>query len=139
MCNIYGEAQLILFKQLYELYEKGIILLLHSPSIRSYIIVVMCYPRFTICTNEKNLISEAQFDQIFFHQIAHCIIPKAKCLHLYTVEQLIGTPLTQYHIVILQKFTATILRCTAFEIQKSTVLQVLTNSCILETKYPAKC
>lgn len=135
MCNIYGEAQLILFKQLYELYEKGIILLLHSPSIRSYIIVVMCYPRFTICTNEKNLISEAQCDQIFFL----ILIPNAKFLHLYTVEQLIGTPLTQYHIVILQKFTATILRCTAFEIQKSTVLQVLTNSCILEKKYPAKC
>lgn len=63
LSNIYGEAQSTLFTRLYKLYEKGIALLLHSSSIRSYIINVLCNPRLTICTGEHSLISEIELDR----------------------------------------------------------------------------
>ncbi|XP_065928220.1 uncharacterized protein [Magallana gigas] len=119
LSNIYGEAQKNLFKRLYKLYEKGIALLFHSPSIRSYIINVLCNPRLTICTNEHTLISEVEFDKGIFCQIREYDSPATldprkvnTCLH--AVEQLIGLPLTQYHIVMLQKLSATILQHTSF-------------------------
>ncbi|XP_052708198.1 uncharacterized protein LOC128183283 [Crassostrea angulata] len=119
LSNIYGEAQKTLFTRLYRLYENGIPLLLHSPSIRSYIINVLCNPRLTICTDEHTLISEVEVDEEFFREI--CINDSIGELdlhmckkYLHRVEQLLGLPLTQYHIVMLQKLTATILQCTAF-------------------------
>ncbi|XP_052691023.1 uncharacterized protein LOC128168902 [Crassostrea angulata] len=119
LSKIHGQAQTSLFRRLYGLYEKGIALLLHSPSIRSSIIDVLCNPRLTVCTDEHTLISEAEFDVQLFDEIdrndalhssdlQHCI----KIVH--TVEQLIGSPLTQYQVVSLQKHTATTLQCTAF-------------------------
>eukprot|EP00105_Crassostrea_gigas_P042818 XP_019926966.1 PREDICTED: uncharacterized protein LOC105338230 [Crassostrea gigas] len=119
LSNIYGEAQKTLFTRLYRLYENGLALLLHSPSISSYITNVLCNPRLTICTDEHTLISEVEVDKDIFGEIyANDVISKMDlhtceiCLH--TVEQLLGLPLTQYHIVMLQKLTATILQRTAF-------------------------
>nr|XP_034333414.1 uncharacterized protein LOC117680500 [Crassostrea gigas] len=119
LSNIYGEAQKTLFTRLYRLYENGIPLLLHSPSIRSYIINVLCNPRLTICTDEHTLISEVEVDEDIFREIyendAISTLDLHTCeIYLHTVEQLLGLPLTQYHIVMLQKLTATILQCTAF-------------------------
>ncbi|XP_011448995.3 uncharacterized protein [Magallana gigas] len=119
LSKIHGQAQTSLFRRLYGLYEKGIALLLHSLSIRSSIIDVLCNPRLTVCTDEHTLISEAEFDVELFAEIfstnslhtsdlQHCM----KSLH--TVEQLIGSPLSQYQVVSLHKNTATILQCTAF-------------------------
>eukprot|EP00105_Crassostrea_gigas_P027569 XP_011448944.1 PREDICTED: uncharacterized protein LOC105343323 [Crassostrea gigas] len=117
--NIYGEAQMTLFTQLYILYEKGIALLLHSPSINSYIINVLCNPRLTICTVEHTLISEVELDtDIFYEMSGHDLtgsVDLRMCRkYLHAVEDSIGLPLTQYGIVMLQKFTATILQHTAF-------------------------
>eukprot|EP00105_Crassostrea_gigas_P035048 XP_019919196.1 PREDICTED: uncharacterized protein LOC105319340 isoform X2 [Crassostrea gigas] len=119
LSNIYGEAQKTLFTRLYRLYEKGLALLLHSPSIRSYIINVLCNPRLTICTDEHTLISEVEVDENIFGEVFENDSISTLDLHtcekyLHTVEQLLGLPLTQYHIVMLQKLTATILQCTAF-------------------------
>ncbi|XP_034333413.2 uncharacterized protein [Magallana gigas] len=119
LSNIYGEAQKALFTRLYRLYENGIPLLLHSPSIRSYIINVLCNPRLTICTDEHTLISEVDVDRDIFKEVyANDALSKwdlHRCeISLHTVEQLLGLPLTQYHIVTLQKLTATILQRTAF-------------------------
>nr|XP_034322929.1 uncharacterized protein LOC105346791 isoform X1 [Crassostrea gigas] len=119
LSKIHGQAQTSLFRRLYGLYEKGIALLLHSPSIRSSIIDVLCNPRLTVCTDEHTLISEAEFDVQLFREIdnndtqftsdlQHCM------KYLHTVEQLIDSPLSQYQAVSLQKRTATILQCTAF-------------------------
>eukprot|EP00105_Crassostrea_gigas_P009475 XP_011424439.1 PREDICTED: uncharacterized protein LOC105326238 [Crassostrea gigas] len=120
LSNIYGEAQKTLFTQLYRLYENGIPLLLHmSLSIRSDIINVLCNPRLTICTDEHTLISEVEVDEDIFSEIykndsiSKCTLNLNKCeKYLHTVEQLLGLPLTQYHIVMLQKLTATILQRT---------------------------
>nr|XP_034333433.1 uncharacterized protein LOC117691433 [Crassostrea gigas] len=68
LSNIYGEAQKTLFTRLYRLYENGLALLLHSPSIRSYIINVLCNPRLTICTDEHTLISEVEVDEDIFRE-----------------------------------------------------------------------
>nr|XP_011424439.2 uncharacterized protein LOC105326238 [Crassostrea gigas] len=119
LSNIYGEAQKTLFTRLYRLYENGLALLLHSLSIRSDIINVLCNPRLTICTDEHTLISEVEVDEDIFKEVyANAAISKwdlHRCeISLHTVEQLLGLPLTQYHIVTLQKLTATILQHTAF-------------------------
>nr|XP_034325940.1 uncharacterized protein LOC117689299 [Crassostrea gigas] len=117
--KIHGQAQASLFRRLYGLYEKGIALLLHSPSIRSSIIDVLCNPRLTVCTDEHTLISEAEFDVELFKEIhrhdEHRISDLQRYMkELHTVEQLIDSPLTQYQVLFLQKHTATILHCTAF-------------------------
>ncbi|XP_052708195.1 uncharacterized protein LOC128183280 [Crassostrea angulata] len=119
LSNIYGEAQKTLFTRLYRLYENGLALLLHSPSIRSYIINVLCNPRLTICTDEHTLISEVEVDENIFSEVSANDLIRTLDIHryekyLHTVEQLLGLPLTQYHIFMLQKLTATILQCTAF-------------------------
>ncbi|XP_052708196.1 uncharacterized protein LOC128183281 [Crassostrea angulata] len=119
LSNIYGEAQKTLFTRLYRLYENGLALLLHSPSIRSYIINVLCNPRLVICTDEHTLISEVEVDENIFDEVYANDSIYTLDLHeceknLHMVEQLLGLPLTQYHIVMLQKLTATILQRTAF-------------------------
>ncbi|XP_011455268.3 uncharacterized protein [Magallana gigas] len=119
LSKIHGQAQTSLFRRLYGLYEKGIALLLHSPSIRSSIIDVLCNPRLTVCTDEHTLISEAGFDVELFGEIDSTDIIQTSNLqlcmkYLHTVEQLIDSPLTQYHVVSLQIYTATILQSTAF-------------------------
>lgn len=61
--NIFGEAQTTLFRRLYRMYENGLTLLLHSPSIGSHVIKVLCNPRVRRCTNEHALVSEVEFDK----------------------------------------------------------------------------
>ncbi|XP_052709338.1 uncharacterized protein LOC128184051 [Crassostrea angulata] len=119
LSSIYGEAQRTLFWRLYRLYEKGLALLLHSPSIRSYIINVLCNPRLTICTDEHTMISEVELDIDILNEIYARDSTETQNLqlnknYLHVVEQLIGLPLTQNHIVMLQKLTATIFQHSAF-------------------------
>uniref|UniRef100_K1R8S8 Uncharacterized protein n=1 Tax=Magallana gigas TaxID=29159 RepID=K1R8S8_MAGGI len=119
LSKIHGQAQTSLFRRLYGLYEKGIALLLHSPSIRSSIIDVLCNPRLTVCTDEHTLISEAEFDiELFVEIFSNDSLQTSDLQHcmkyIQTIEQLIGSPLSQYHVVSLQKHTATILHCTAY-------------------------
>ena len=63
--TVHGAAQNNLFCQLYGLYEKGIVFLLQSPSIRSHIMDVLCNPRLSVCTDERILIHEAILDSEF--------------------------------------------------------------------------
>ncbi|XP_052699194.1 uncharacterized protein LOC128176720 [Crassostrea angulata] len=117
--KIYGHAQTSLFRRLYGLYEKGIALLLHSPSIRSSIIDVLCNPRLTVCTNEHTLISEAEFDVELFGEInsSNTLYPfdLQSCIYyLHAIEQLIDLPLSHYHVVSLQKHTSSMFQCIAF-------------------------
>ncbi|XP_078326387.1 uncharacterized protein LOC144622921 [Crassostrea virginica] len=116
--KVYGEAQSRLFTQLYSLYEKGIAFLLHIPSIRSYIMNVLCNPRLSVCTDERTLLSEVSFDMELFREIDTNPIYQEnlhKCMeYLHTVEQVIRLPLTQCQIIMLQKYTAFILHCSAF-------------------------
>lgn len=106
-----------LFRQLYGLYEKGIALLLHSPSIRIAMTQVLCNP--SIQVHVRTVVSEVEFDVDFFHEIIesdilhppnlqHCMVA------LLTAEDLIRSPLTQYQVVTVQKLITTILQSTAF-------------------------
>ncbi|XP_062599003.1 uncharacterized protein LOC134260472 [Saccostrea cucullata] len=124
--KICGVKQHQLFIRLSELYEKGLAFLLHSPSIRSYIIDVLHNPRNSICTDEHALISEVGFDRNLFLEtlrdrplqkldIQNCI----RCLH--TIEQMIGSPLlTRYQVLTLQNITASVLQSTAFTLHIET-------------------
>ncbi|XP_065927919.1 uncharacterized protein [Magallana gigas] len=119
LSNIYGEAQKTLFTRLYRLYKTGITLLLHSPSISSYITNALCNPRLTIYTDELNLISEVKRDIDIFREIDANDATGKLDIHicekyLHAVEQLLSLPLTQYHIVMLQKLTANIFQGFAF-------------------------
>ncbi|XP_011417331.2 uncharacterized protein [Magallana gigas] len=121
--NIHGQSQSTLFMRLYGLYDKGIALLLHSPSIRSSIIDVLCNPRLTVCTDEHTLISEAEYDADLFIEIQHSDAAHTSDLQdcitvIRTVEKLIGSPLTQYQVLGLQKHTATILQRITFNIHE---------------------
>ncbi|XP_061168975.1 uncharacterized protein LOC133178248 [Saccostrea echinata] len=121
--NIYGEAQKNLFNNLYELHQKGIAFLLHSPSIRSYITDALYNFRLPICTDERILISEVEFDVELFNEINKNygegseklleVIPSVR-----TVEQLIGSPLTNYQVIMLQREIANKLQTTAFILHK---------------------
>ncbi|XP_062592537.1 uncharacterized protein LOC134253978 [Saccostrea cucullata] len=128
LSKIHGIKQQQLFRRLSELYEKGLAFLLHSPSIRSFIIDVLYNPRNSICTNDHTLISEFEFDKNVIEEIQrHCLIPakldiQKLCIrYLHTIEQMIGSHLlTQYQVIMLQKFTATFLQFTAFKLHMET-------------------
>ncbi|XP_052687003.1 uncharacterized protein LOC128166105 [Crassostrea angulata] len=120
LTKVHGPAQNRLFVQLYELYKKGLACLLQSSSIRSYIIHVLYNPRAFVCTDESFIKSEVDCDVEFCHKINHnsFSIPTVdlhSCVkYLYTVEQLVDLPLTQYQVVMLQRLTTPILQITAF-------------------------
>lgn len=106
-----------LFRQLYGLYEKGIALLLHSPSLRIAMTQVLCNP--SIQVHVRTVVSEVEFDVDFFHEIIESdILHPPNLQHsmvaLLTAENLIRSPLTQYQVVTVQKLITTILQSTAF-------------------------
>nr|XP_022302106.1 uncharacterized protein LOC111110065 [Crassostrea virginica] len=119
LSKVHGSAQRKLFLELHGLYEKGLVCLLQSPSIKSYITIALYNPRLSFCTNEDRMISECDHDKELFIEIYgntsyspknldHCI------KYLHTIELMIGEPLTQYQVLVLQSITATILQSTAF-------------------------
>nr|XP_022302105.1 uncharacterized protein LOC111110064 [Crassostrea virginica] len=119
LSKVHSSAQRKLFLELNGLYEKGLVCLLQSPSIKSYITNALYNPRLSIWTNEDRMISECDHDKELFIEIYcntsnyaqnldHCI------KYLHTIELIIGEPLTQYQVFMLQKTTAAILQSTAF-------------------------
>ncbi|XP_062590489.1 uncharacterized protein LOC134252064 [Saccostrea cucullata] len=125
--NIYGEAQKNLFNNLYALYQKGIAFLLLSPSINFWIITSLLDPR-RICT-EYIRIFEDEFDPELFTEISKKNLvydDLPSCMRcLITVEKLISSHLTEYHVIMLLRSIADIFQATAFilhELNKKTGL-----------------
>nr|XP_034314230.1 uncharacterized protein LOC117684783 [Crassostrea gigas] len=116
LTKVNGSAQNRLFLQLHELYEKGLACLLQSSSIRSYIIDVLYNPRAIVCTDESIMKSEIDHDlELFYSSSKPMLSDKHKYIKaIYTIERLVYSTLTHYHVFMLQKCTATILQCTAF-------------------------
>ena len=114
--KVFGEAQTTLFSQLYGLYEKGIVFLLQSPSIRSNLMDVLCNPRLSVFTDESTLNCKAVLDdelvcEIYVNKTSIIQENQYSCMrNLHVIEQLIRSPLTQYQIPTLQKHTANILQ-----------------------------
>ncbi|XP_052700393.1 uncharacterized protein LOC128177636 [Crassostrea angulata] len=122
LSNIHGRAKSTLFRRLYGLYEKGIAMLLHSTSIRSSIIDILCNPRLEVCTDEHTLISEVDFDAGLFTEIDSNDSSSGEHFQyilkgLLVIEKLINLPLTNYQVVMLQKRFATILQGLVFGLQ----------------------
>ena len=124
LSKVHGSVQWGLFEQLNSLYEKGLACLLQSSTYRSYIIDVLYNPRLSICTNEVRIMSECDYDREFFSEVlinvslttetfGHCW----KVLH--TIGQMIGSPLTQYEVAVLQTMTVTTLQILAFQLHNS--------------------
>ncbi|XP_061185637.1 uncharacterized protein LOC133193700 [Saccostrea echinata] len=122
LSSIHGEAQKNLFIRLHELYEKGIVSLLHIPSIESKITSVLQNPRQSVGTDEHILISKVSFAIDLFNELHHIILPTPvlhKCIRFFNaVEKLIILPLTQNQVLLLQRLTASILQKTAFMLYK---------------------
>ncbi|XP_052703483.1 uncharacterized protein LOC128179866 [Crassostrea angulata] len=121
LTKINGSAQNRLFLQLHELYEKGLACLLHSSSIRSFIIDVLYIPRLFICTNERlsevqhdyHLVHESDFGALFSYTTRLTEVLQTERL-LKTVEQLVQLPLTHYQALPLQRLTVAIFQSLAF-------------------------
>nr|XP_022315413.1 uncharacterized protein LOC111119500 [Crassostrea virginica] len=119
LSKIHGSAQRSLFLQLHGLYEKGLACLLQSPSISSYITDVLYNPTLSICTNEDIMKSEWEYDVELYNEINRNVAQNPKNLdhcvkYLQALELMIGLPLTQYQVLMLQKITANILQNTVF-------------------------
>ncbi|XP_061168976.1 uncharacterized protein LOC133178249 [Saccostrea echinata] len=117
--NVYGEAQKNLFNSLYAIYLKGIAFLFYCPSIRSYVMNVIYNIKRPICTDERIVIPEHEFDVELFNEInsnyAEYMDDLLSCIHsFHTVELLIASPLRKYQVIMLQRYTADILQTTAF-------------------------
>ncbi|XP_052690659.1 uncharacterized protein LOC128168493 [Crassostrea angulata] len=116
LTKVYGSAQNRLFLQLHELYKKGLACLLQSSSIRSSIINVLYNPRLFICTNERLMRSEVDYDVELVNEFSIIAVTRTnshnKAIHL--IEQLVESPLTNYQAVTLQRLTAFIFQITAF-------------------------
>ena len=118
--KVHGAAQWNLFTRLHGLYEKGIKCLLKSLSIRSCIIMDALHnPRLSVGTEEQSLISEVLIDRELFVEIygkgAILLTNLNDCVeYLHTIEQFIGSPLTQYQILMIQTVTANTLQSSAF-------------------------
>ncbi|XP_011424308.3 uncharacterized protein [Magallana gigas] len=117
LTKINGSAQYRLFLQLHELYKKGLACLLQSSSIRSNIIDVLYNPRAFICTDESFIMSELDFDVELFSTMNTVtdIVPDKhqyiKTIHL--IEQWVDSRLTHCQVVMLQRFTTSVLQNTA--------------------------
>ncbi|XP_052706517.1 uncharacterized protein LOC128181972 [Crassostrea angulata] len=121
LTKVNGSAQNRLFLQLHELYKKGLACLLQSSSIRSYIMDVLYNPRLSICTDESMLRSEVDNDVDLVKESSYvlattgylCLITKI----INSLDQFMDSPMTQYQVVAMQKFTAFILQQTSFRLQ----------------------
>nr|XP_022297549.1 uncharacterized protein LOC111106950 [Crassostrea virginica] len=118
LSKVHGSAQRSLFQQLHGLYEKGLVCLLQSPSIRSSITDVLYNPRLFICTDNDRIMSECDIDVELFKEVFRNDSVTTKtldlCTPLNTMGRMIGSSLTQFQVVMVQKLAATILQSTAF-------------------------
>lgn len=128
LTKVHDSAQNRFFLQLYEFDKKGLVCLLQSSSIKSYIINVLYNPRLSICTDKSTMNCEVDFDKELFIESYKDVSSKGylcdltKVIHI--VEQLVHSPLTQNQVVVLQRVTALFLRYTAFVLTTLKLTQV---------------
>ncbi|XP_062588951.1 uncharacterized protein LOC134250605 [Saccostrea cucullata] len=118
LSNIHGEAQKNLFIHLHEFYEKGITSLLRIPSIRSSFPSVHLNPRQFVATDVHILTSRVLLEVTLFHELFVKNLPAFnlhRCMRFFNaLEKLISSHLTKNQILILRKFTVTVLQNIAF-------------------------
>ncbi|XP_062619200.1 uncharacterized protein LOC134280761 [Saccostrea cucullata] len=111
LSNIHGKAQKNLFIRLHELYEKGLVSLLHIPSIS---ITRVQNPR----QPEYMLASRVSFELDLLLELPHKQLPLDdlySCIRFFSaVEKLIILPMNLYRVRMLQRFTSHALQNIAF-------------------------
>ncbi|XP_062590353.1 uncharacterized protein LOC134251954 [Saccostrea cucullata] len=130
LSNIHGEAQNALFTRLYKLYEMGIQSILETLSIPSCnkCIEFIRGPRILLWSNEDFEFSEADFDVKLFREINtqdRFIYYKVGNFmnFLHVIEKTFTIPLTQYHVIMLQKLISTVLQNLAFTVHMNNYTQ----------------
>ncbi|XP_062588394.1 uncharacterized protein LOC134250053 [Saccostrea cucullata] len=124
LSNIHGEAQKKLFIRLHKLYEKGLVSLLHIPSIRSSVISVLQNPRQSVDTYKHMLVSRVLLQRNLIIELYNTDIQISasnlhSCMRFFSaVEKLIILPLTKYQVLMLRRFIVCILQNTAFMLFK---------------------
>ncbi|XP_052691131.1 uncharacterized protein LOC128169001 [Crassostrea angulata] len=116
LTKVYGPAQNRLFLQLHELYKKGLACLLQSSSIRAFIIYVLYNPRLFICTDERLMRSEVDYDVELVKETSYIAESRTNSpnKYIHIIEQLVESPLTHYQAVMLQRLTAFIFQSISF-------------------------
>ena len=138
--KMHSEAQYTTFNRLYDLYEKGIMVILECPSIGSYIYDSFVFdPRLSLST-EHMMISEAAFDEELFQEINNSVLYPHKLKpteYIERVEKLLRFPLSQYKILMLQRLTVRILQITVFHFnsKRTDALNVNKQMYILDKMY----
>ncbi|XP_034306414.2 uncharacterized protein [Magallana gigas] len=133
--RVHGSVQNRLFLELHELYNKGLVCLLQSSSIRSYIIDVMYNPRLSLCT-EEIVMSEVDSDLELVKQCCSTdnlisdLRPLVQAIH--QVEQLVDSPLSQYQAVSLRNLASAFFKNTAIIIHN-----IYTNTGVNKDVYTA--
>ncbi|XP_061169391.1 uncharacterized protein LOC133178687 [Saccostrea echinata] len=126
LSEVYGEAQNSLFDRLYGFYKKGLTFLLHSPSLKSYLINVLHNSGPYILLDDHTLNSELAIDLKLFVEIdtyvwCHPLKPESNMRYLHIIEHTIGSsPMSQTQMVVLQKLTVIVLQNLAFISQRKT-------------------
>ncbi|XP_062601283.1 uncharacterized protein LOC134262997 [Saccostrea cucullata] len=119
LSNIHGEAQKNLFIKLHELYARGIASVFYCPSIRFGVTTVL---KKSISRIEQIMNTMSWFEDDLFHELSRNSIAASELYHctrfFSAVEKLIILPLTQYQVLLLRMFTATVLQSTAFILYK---------------------
>ncbi|XP_062615507.1 uncharacterized protein LOC134277194 [Saccostrea cucullata] len=117
--NIHGCAQTNLFRKLYGLFEKGVESLLDCPSLNSFLQNALKNRGKSPCTDESTIISEVDFDILFFKEIfeiaslGKCDL--RKCLrYLSSVEDLVSSHLSEYHLLCLENILSVSLQNIPF-------------------------
>nr|XP_022307950.1 uncharacterized protein LOC111113950 [Crassostrea virginica] len=130
--NVYGYAQEMLYTRMQSLYEMGIVFLLQSPSISSYITRLLCNPSLSTVTHESNLLSELELDFHLFNEIFltdnsyhfNDLCEYLECIEV--VEQMLCSPNSEIQSLMLQNLMVTFLQSSAFLIHS---MQFPTSGC----------
>ncbi|XP_062622206.1 uncharacterized protein LOC134283745 [Saccostrea cucullata] len=120
--KVTGSVQDALFRQLYDLYCKGISCLLLSETIRPYLSQAIVNRKLIICTEENSLISSTELDFSFFKEVKgliHKSIDSIEEFKVYMkyIKKIITENLTPYQTATLQLSTSAVLRSIALLIQ----------------------
>nr|XP_034327867.1 uncharacterized protein LOC117689820 [Crassostrea gigas] len=116
LTKVYGLAQSRLFLQLHELYKKGLACLLQSSSIRAFIINVLYNPRLFICTDERLMRNEVDYDEELVNETSYIGASRTNShnKYIHIIEQLVESSLTHYQALTIQRLTAFIFQSISF-------------------------
>ncbi|XP_061190190.1 uncharacterized protein LOC133198052 [Saccostrea echinata] len=121
--KVTGSAQTSLFRQLYDLYCKGISCLLLSETVRPYLSIAISNRTLRACLDESSIISSIKLDINLFKELSVLNIETKRAddfaVYMKLIERMPRRGLTEYQTVTLQYLSSIVLRNTAMFLQSS--------------------